>query len=59
MAYAQPAKGVLRLGSSMVNWYLLADDDGAVLVDAGAPRHHPQLGKGLRQLGRTIEDAVP
>jgi glyoxylase-like metal-dependent hydrolase (beta-lactamase superfamily II) len=57
MAFAQPAEGVLRLGSSMVNWYLVADDDGVVLVDAGAPRHRRQLEEGLEQLGRTI-DAV-
>jgi glyoxylase-like metal-dependent hydrolase (beta-lactamase superfamily II) len=56
MAFAQPAEGVLRLGSSMVNWYLVADDDGVVLVDAGAPRHRPQLEQGIEQLGRTIED---
>ena len=56
MALAQPAEGVVRLGSSMVNWYLVADDDGVVLVDAGAPRHRPQLEEGLEQLGRTIED---
>ncbi len=56
MALAQPAEGVLRLGSSMINWYLVADDDGVVLVDAGAPRHRPELEVGLEQLGRTIED---
>jgi glyoxylase-like metal-dependent hydrolase (beta-lactamase superfamily II) len=56
MPLAQPAEGVLRLGSSMVNWYLVADDDGVVLVDAGAPRHRRQLEEGLEQLGRTIED---
>ena len=56
MGFARPAEGVLRLGSSMVNWYLVADDGGLVLVDAGAPRHRPQLEKGLEQLGRTIDD---
>jgi glyoxylase-like metal-dependent hydrolase (beta-lactamase superfamily II) len=56
MALAQPAEGVLRLGSPMVNWYLVGDDEGIVLVDAGAPRHRPQLEEGLEQLGRTIED---
>lgn len=56
MAFAQPAEGVLRLGSSMVNWYLLADDDGVVLIDAGAPRYRRQLEEGLEQFGRTIQD---
>jgi glyoxylase-like metal-dependent hydrolase (beta-lactamase superfamily II) len=44
------------MGSSMVNWYLLADDDGVVLVDAGAPRHRAQLEEGLEQLGRKLDD---
>jgi glyoxylase-like metal-dependent hydrolase (beta-lactamase superfamily II) len=56
MPFAQVTEGVLRLGSPMVNWYLVADDDGVVLVDAGAPRHRRQLREGLEQLGRTIED---
>jgi len=56
MAFASPADGVLRMGAPLVNWYLVADDDGVVLVDAGAPRHRPQLEQGLEQLGRTIDD---
>ena len=56
MTFAQPAENVLRMGHPMVNWYLVADDDGVVLVDAGAPRHRPQLEEGLEQLGRSIDD---
>jgi glyoxylase-like metal-dependent hydrolase (beta-lactamase superfamily II) len=56
MAFAEPAPGVLRMGASWVNWYLVADDDGVVMVDAGAPRHQPQLERGLDQMGRTIDD---
>ena len=56
MAFAEPADGVLRMGAPLVNWYLVADDDGVVMVDAGAPRHEPQLEKGLSQLGRTIDE---
>lgn len=56
MAFAQPAEGVLRMGAPLVNWYLVADGDGVVLVDAGAPRHRPQLEQGLDQLGRSIDD---
>lgn len=56
MAFAEPAEGVLRMGAPLVNWYLVADDDGVVAVDAGAPRHRPQLEKGLGQLGRTLDD---
>jgi glyoxylase-like metal-dependent hydrolase (beta-lactamase superfamily II) len=55
MAFAEPAGGVLRMGAPLINWYLVADDDGVVLVDAGAPRHRPQLEKGLEQLGRRID----
>jgi glyoxylase-like metal-dependent hydrolase (beta-lactamase superfamily II) len=56
VAFAQPAENVLRMGHPMVNWHLVADDDGVVLVDAGAPRHRPQLEEGLEQLGRSIDD---
>ena len=56
MAFAQPAEGVLRMGVPLVNWYLVADDDGVVLVDAGAPRHRPQLEEGLTQLERSMDD---
>ena len=56
MTFAQPAENVLRMGHPMVNWYLVADDGGVVLVDAGAPRHRPQLEEGLEQLGRSIDD---
>src|SRR3954447_19811001 len=56
MAFAQPAENVLRLGHPLINWYLVADDDGVVLVDAGAPRHRPQLEEGLQQMGRSLDD---
>jgi glyoxylase-like metal-dependent hydrolase (beta-lactamase superfamily II) len=41
------------MGTSMINWYIVADDDGVTLVDAGAPAHHSQLQRGLRQLDLT------
>ncbi|MDX6476083.1 MAG: hypothetical protein QOH95_1594 [Gaiellaceae bacterium] len=47
---------VVRLGSSLVNWYLLADDEGVTVVDAGLPAYRTQLGAGLRELGRTLPD---
>jgi glyoxylase-like metal-dependent hydrolase (beta-lactamase superfamily II) len=56
MAFAEPAEGVLRMGHPMINWYLVADGDGVVVVDAGAPRHRPQLEQGLARLNRTIDD---
>ena len=38
-----PAPGVTRLGDSEVNFYLVADPGGLVLVDGGLPGHLPQL----------------
>jgi glyoxylase-like metal-dependent hydrolase (beta-lactamase superfamily II) len=55
-SFAEPAPGVLRLGTSIINWYLVADGDGVTVVDAGAPRYRPQLEPGLAQLGRTVDD---
>jgi glyoxylase-like metal-dependent hydrolase (beta-lactamase superfamily II) len=50
------ANGVWRLGSELVNWYLLAADDGLTVVDAGAPRFRPQLDTALERLGRSLGD---
>jgi glyoxylase-like metal-dependent hydrolase (beta-lactamase superfamily II) len=48
--------GVVRLGTRYVNWYLVADDSGVVIVDAGVPGYRPQLEPGLELLGRKLED---
>jgi glyoxylase-like metal-dependent hydrolase (beta-lactamase superfamily II) len=56
VAFAQVAPGVLRMGSSLVNWHLVATDDGVTLVDCGAPAHRSQLERGLAQLRRGMED---
>jgi glyoxylase-like metal-dependent hydrolase (beta-lactamase superfamily II) len=47
---------VVRLGTQYVNWYLLADDEGVTVIDAGIPAYGKQLGPGLRELGRTLTD---
>jgi glyoxylase-like metal-dependent hydrolase (beta-lactamase superfamily II) len=47
---------VLRMGTEIVNWYLVADDDGVTVVDAGFPAYGKQLGDGLRELGRPQSD---
>jgi glyoxylase-like metal-dependent hydrolase (beta-lactamase superfamily II) len=44
------------MGTSLINWYLVAEDDGVILIDAGAPRYRSQLEPGLAQLGRKLED---
>jgi glyoxylase-like metal-dependent hydrolase (beta-lactamase superfamily II) len=55
-SFAEPAPGVLRMGTKLINWYLVADDGGVTVVDAGAPAYRPQLEPGLAQLGRTLAD---
>jgi glyoxylase-like metal-dependent hydrolase (beta-lactamase superfamily II) len=58
-AVSDPAKlgdGLVRLGTSYVNWYLVADEGGVTVVDAGVPRYRPQLEPGLDVLGRSLED---
>jgi len=55
-AFAEPVPGVLRLGTRIINWYLVADDEGVTLVDTGAPAYRSQLEPGLAQLGRKLAD---
>jgi glyoxylase-like metal-dependent hydrolase (beta-lactamase superfamily II) len=55
-APAKVAEGVLRLGTPLINWYLVTDDEGVTVVDAGAPAYRPQLEPGLKALGRTLAD---
>lgn len=52
----QLSDGVVRLGSSIVNWYLVADDSGVTMVDSGCQGFAPQLDAGLELLGRSRED---
>jgi glyoxylase-like metal-dependent hydrolase (beta-lactamase superfamily II) len=52
----QLAEGVVRLGTSMVNWYLVADDTGVTVVDAGLSGLRPQLEPGLELLGRSPDE---
>lgn len=54
--FPQVADGILRMGTPLINWYLVADDDGVTVVDCGAPAYRRQLEPGLQQLGRTIDD---
>jgi glyoxylase-like metal-dependent hydrolase (beta-lactamase superfamily II) len=56
MAFDQPAENVVRMGHPLINWYLVKDDDGVTIVDAGAPRHRSQLDEGLKQLGCALDD---
>jgi glyoxylase-like metal-dependent hydrolase (beta-lactamase superfamily II) len=47
---------MLRVSHSYVNWYLLDDDDGVTVIDAGLPRHWSLLPKALQRLGRRLDD---
>jgi glyoxylase-like metal-dependent hydrolase (beta-lactamase superfamily II) len=55
-APTQVAPGVHRLGDHVVNFYLIEDPDGLVLVDAGTPAHLPQLRTLLAGLDRSLGD---
>lgn len=50
------APGVHRLGTELVNWYVVEGDDGLVAVDAGLPSHGDLMVEQLRALGRKPED---
>ena len=52
------ADGVVRLGTDLVNWYLLEDDGKVTVVDTGAPAYRPQLDRGLALLGRQPADVA-
>ena len=55
-APTQVAPGVHRLGDHGVNFYLIEDPDGLVLVDAGVPAHLKELQALLAGLGRSVAD---
>jgi glyoxylase-like metal-dependent hydrolase (beta-lactamase superfamily II) len=50
MTLEHVADHVLRGGDDLVNWYLVQDPAGVFAIDAGLPRHWPQLLAGLEQL---------
>jgi len=52
------ASGVWRLGTELVNWYLVEDGGRLTVVDAGAPKYRPQLDTALARLGRSLGDVA-
>lgn len=50
------APGVHRIEDAFVNWYLLEDDDGVTVVDAGLPSSWSSLRFALSKLGRRLDD---
>lgn len=50
------ARDVHRFGTRRVNWYVLVDDDGLTVVDAGLPGHRSQLEDWLSARGEWLDD---
>jgi glyoxylase-like metal-dependent hydrolase (beta-lactamase superfamily II) len=50
------AKGLHRIGADTVNSYLVIDEDGVTIIDAGLPRYWNLLGAELAALGLTLDD---
>jgi glyoxylase-like metal-dependent hydrolase (beta-lactamase superfamily II) len=55
-APTQVAPGVHRLGDHSVNFYLIENPDGLILVDAGLTAHQEQVRGLLTDLGRSLAD---
>jgi glyoxylase-like metal-dependent hydrolase (beta-lactamase superfamily II) len=52
----QIAEGLHRIGSDTVNSYLVVDETGVTIIDAGLPRYWKLLTAELARLGRTLDD---
>lgn len=50
------AEGLHRIGSDIVNSYLVVDADGVTIIDAGLPRYWKLLDDELAQIGLTLDD---
>ena len=51
-------EGVVRLGTELVNWYLVEDGGHVTIVDAGMPAYRSQLERGLALLGRGVGEVA-
>jgi glyoxylase-like metal-dependent hydrolase (beta-lactamase superfamily II) len=56
MPTTQVAEGVHRLTQGVVNFYLVEEGGGLLLVDAGAPRDWDLLVRAVAALGRRLDD---
>ena len=52
----QIAKGLYRIGSDTVNSYLVVDEGGVTIIDAGLPRYWKLLNSELARLGKSVDD---
>jgi glyoxylase-like metal-dependent hydrolase (beta-lactamase superfamily II) len=50
------AQGIHRIEDAYTNWYLVEDDDGVTIVDAGVPTSWGSLEDALPRIGRSRED---
>lgn len=55
-SHCRIAAGVDRLGDHVVNFYLVDDPDGLILIDAGLPSHLRQLRDHLTGSGHSLAD---
>ena len=52
----QIANGLHRVGSDIVNSYLIVDKDGVTIIDAGLPRYWKELQAELAAIGKSLGD---
>src|SRR4051812_47148015 len=52
----QIADGIHRLGSGLINSYLVADGEGVTIIDAGLPGYWSDLPAELASMGRSLAD---
>jgi glyoxylase-like metal-dependent hydrolase (beta-lactamase superfamily II) len=52
----QIASGLYRVGSPMVNSYLVVDGDGVTIIDAGLPGYWKPLQAELASIGKSLSD---
>ena len=50
------ASGLHRIGSDIVNSYLVVDGGGVTIIDAGLPRYWKLLDAELASMGKTLDD---
>ena len=52
----QIASGLYRVGSDIVNSYLIVDKDGVTIIDAGLPGYWKTLQAELAAIGKSLDD---
>ena len=52
----QIASGLYRVGSDIINSYLVVDQDGVTIIDAGLPGYWKRLQAELAAIGKSLDD---